>query len=72
MRAGRSGSEVDRGPTVGASHGLNVLPQFIDLPGRELTDEVLFSQEFEKLDESAVLVAASPVTEPRVSLQIVR
>ncbi len=72
MRTGRSSCEIDWRPTIGAAHGLDILSQLLDLLGRERADEVLFFQEFEKPDESSVLLVASPVTEARASLQIVR
>ncbi len=72
MRAGRSSCKIDWRPTIGAAHGLDILSQLLDLLGRERADEVLLFQEFEKPDESSVLLVAPPVTEARASLQIVR
>jgi len=72
VRTDRVGFQVDRRPTVGAIHKLNVLPQLLDLLSRQRMDEILFFQELEEADEVTVIVRASPISERHVSLHVVR
>src|SRR5262245_24959049 len=70
MRARRRRYQIDRPSAIRTIDVLDVLAKLLELRPRQRPDKILFLQEIEEADEPTVIVDASPIGEPGVSLKI--
>ena len=70
--AGGPCRQINGRSAVGTIHNLDLVPEFLELLLRQRPNKVLLPKEFEEADQAAMVAGTSEITEPDISLHVLR